>query len=92
MNEDRKWRGDNDKVKRKKREEYIENDDQMSRILIELGSEDGKLYRLKDKKEFAGQQLHVRERLSERRERGMIDRSGHGERFLSRMAAGVSAI
>ncbi len=45
------------KVKRKKREEYVENDDQMSRILIELGSEDGKLYRLKDKKEFAGQQL-----------------------------------
>jgi len=45
------------KVKRKKREEYIENDDQMSRILIELGSEDAHLYRLKDKKEFAGQQL-----------------------------------
>ena len=45
------------KVKRKKREEYVENDDQMSRILIELGSEDSRLYRLKDKKEFAGQQL-----------------------------------
>jgi DNA gyrase subunit B len=45
------------KVKRKKREEYIENDDQMSRILIELGSEDARLYRIKDKKEFAGQQL-----------------------------------
>jgi DNA gyrase subunit B len=45
------------KVKRKKREEYIENDDQMSRILIELGSEDARLLRLKDKKEFAGQQL-----------------------------------
>jgi len=45
------------KVKRKKREEYVENDDQMSKILIELGSEDARLYRLKDKKEFAGQQL-----------------------------------
>jgi DNA gyrase subunit B len=45
------------KVKRKKREEYIENDDQLSRILIELGSEDARLYRLKDKKEFAGPQL-----------------------------------
>jgi len=45
------------KIKRKKREEYIENDDQMSRILIELGSEDSRLYRLKDKKEFSGQQL-----------------------------------
>ena len=45
------------KIKRKKREEYIENDDQMNRILIELGSEDVRLFRLKDKKEFAGQQL-----------------------------------
>jgi DNA gyrase subunit B len=45
------------KVKRKKREEYIENDDQMSKILIELGSGDARLFRLKDKKEFAGQQL-----------------------------------
>jgi DNA gyrase subunit B len=45
------------KVKRKKREEYVENDDQMSRILIELGSEDSRLYRLKDQKEFSGQQL-----------------------------------
>jgi len=45
------------KVKRKKREEYIENEDQMSRILIELGSEDVRLFRLKDKKEFNGQPL-----------------------------------
>ena len=45
------------KIKRKKREEYIENDDQMSKILIELGSGDASLFRLKDKKEFAGQQL-----------------------------------
>jgi DNA gyrase subunit B len=45
------------KIKRKKREEYIENDDQMSKILIELGSGDASLFRLKDKKEFSGQQL-----------------------------------
>jgi DNA gyrase subunit B len=45
------------KVKRKKREEYIENDDQMSKILIELGSEDVHLFRMKDKKEFSGQPL-----------------------------------
>jgi DNA gyrase subunit B len=43
------------KIKRKKREEYVENDDQMSKILIELGSGDASLYRLKDKKEFSGQ-------------------------------------
>jgi DNA gyrase subunit B len=45
------------KVKRKKREEYVENDDQMSRILIELGSGEASLFRLKDKKEFSGQPL-----------------------------------
>jgi len=45
------------KVKRKKREEYVENDDQMSKILIELGTEDARLFRMKDKKEFAGQPL-----------------------------------
>ena len=45
------------KIKRKKREEYIENDDQMSGILIELGSEEASLFRLKDKKEFSGQPL-----------------------------------
>ena len=45
------------KVKRKKREEYVENDDQMNRILIELGTEDARLYRIKDKKEFNGQVL-----------------------------------
>ena len=44
-------------MKRKKREEYIENDDQMSHILIELGCEDVRLFRLKDKKEFNGQPL-----------------------------------
>src|SRR6266850_1904484 len=45
------------KIKRKKREEYIDNDDQMSKILVELGTEDARLYRMKDKKEFSGQQL-----------------------------------
>jgi DNA gyrase subunit B len=45
------------KIKRKKREEYIENEEQMNKILIELGSEDVRLFRLKDKKEFSGQPL-----------------------------------
>jgi DNA gyrase subunit B len=45
------------KVKRKKREEYVDNEDQMTKILIELGSEDVHLFRLKDKKEFSGQAL-----------------------------------
>jgi DNA gyrase subunit B len=45
------------KVKRKKREEYIENEEQMNSILVELGSEDVRLHRKRDKKEFSGQQL-----------------------------------
>ncbi len=45
------------KIKRKRREEYIDNEDQMSRILVELGAEDVRLLRLRDKKEISGQQL-----------------------------------
>ncbi len=45
------------KITRKKREAYVDNDEQMNRMLIELGTEDAKLVRLKDKKEFTGQAL-----------------------------------
>ncbi|MDF9826709.1 DNA gyrase subunit B [Ereboglobus sp. PH5-10] len=41
------------KIKRKKREQYIENDEQMNRILLELGSEDVTLTRLRDNKVLA---------------------------------------
>ncbi len=40
------------KIKRKKREQYIDNDAEMNRILLELGSEDVVLTRLRDKHEF----------------------------------------
>ncbi|MDR1010480.1 MAG: DNA gyrase subunit B, partial [Opitutaceae bacterium] len=36
------------RIKRKKREQYIENDEQMNRILLELGGEDVTLARLRD--------------------------------------------
>jgi DNA gyrase subunit B len=36
------------KIKRKKREQYIDNDEQLNRILLELGSEDVVLKRLSD--------------------------------------------
>ena len=36
------------KIKRKKREQYVDNDDQLNRILLELGSEDVVLARLSD--------------------------------------------
>ncbi len=45
------------KVKRRKREEYIESEEQLTKILTELGTEDLRLLRLRDKKTFSGQQL-----------------------------------
>src|SRR5690606_8733379 len=36
------------KIKRKKREQYVDNDEQLNRILLELGSEDVTLTRLRD--------------------------------------------
>jgi DNA gyrase subunit B len=44
-------------IKRKKREEYVQDDAQMSKILIQLGTEDVKLRSLADKKEFNQKQL-----------------------------------
>ncbi|MDR0533036.1 MAG: DNA topoisomerase (ATP-hydrolyzing) subunit B [Verrucomicrobiales bacterium] len=44
-------------IKRKKREEYVQDDAQMSKILIQLGTEDVKLRSLADSKEFNQKQL-----------------------------------
>jgi DNA gyrase subunit B len=38
------------KIKRKKREQYVDNDEQLNRILLELGSEDVVLTRLRDQR------------------------------------------
>jgi DNA gyrase subunit B len=40
------------KIKRKRREQYVQNDDEMNRILIELGSEDVTLVRIRDDHRF----------------------------------------
>src|SRR6266567_867164 len=45
------------KIKRKKREQYVDNDDQLNRILLELGSEDVVLTRLSDRHVFAPTQV-----------------------------------
>ncbi len=45
------------KITRKKREEYVDSDEQLNRMLIELGTDDATLVRLKDKKEFTGKPL-----------------------------------
>jgi DNA gyrase subunit B len=47
------------KIKRKKREQYIDNDDQLNRILLELGSEDIVLTRLNDRHVFAPAQIET---------------------------------
>ncbi|HZP61416.1 MAG TPA: DNA topoisomerase (ATP-hydrolyzing) subunit B [Opitutaceae bacterium] len=45
------------KIKRKKREQYIDNDEQLNRILLELGSEDVVLERVRDKNIFTPAQI-----------------------------------
>ncbi len=40
------------KIKRKRREQYIDNDEAMNRILLELGSEDMTLIRLRDNHQY----------------------------------------
>jgi DNA gyrase subunit B len=44
-------------IKRKKREEYVDDDAQLTKILISLGAEDVKLVHSKDKKTFTATQL-----------------------------------
>jgi DNA gyrase subunit B len=45
------------KIKRKKREQYVDNDEQLNRILLELGSEDVILARIADGHVFAPAQV-----------------------------------
>jgi DNA gyrase subunit B len=45
------------KIKRKKREQYVDNDEQLNRILLELGSEDVTITRLRDQHIFAPAQI-----------------------------------
>ncbi len=45
------------KIKRKKREQYIDNDEQLNRILLELGSEDVVLKRIVDEHVFSPAQV-----------------------------------
>jgi DNA gyrase subunit B len=45
------------RIKRKKREQYIDNDEQLNRILLELGSDEVVLTRLKDQHTFPPAQI-----------------------------------
>jgi len=63
------------KIKRKKREQYVDNDEQLNRILLELGSEDVVLTRQEDKHVFAPQ---------------LIDRIVESLAGLERLGGGVT--
>ncbi len=45
------------KIKRKRREQYVDNDEQLNRILLELGSDEAILTRLDDGHQFNAEQL-----------------------------------
>ncbi|MBD5781797.1 DNA topoisomerase (ATP-hydrolyzing) subunit B [Pelagicoccus sp. NFK12] len=45
------------KIKRKRREQYVDNDEQLNRILLELGGDEAVLTRLDDGHKFEGEQL-----------------------------------
>ncbi len=45
------------KVKRKNREEYVDNTEQLDKMLLELGTEEVKITSAREKKEFSGAQL-----------------------------------
>ncbi len=45
------------KIKRRRREQYVDNDTEMNRILLELGAEDVALVRLRDNKLFTSEQI-----------------------------------
>ena len=45
------------KIKRKRREQYVDNDPQLNRILLELGSEEVTLIRSRDDRQLSGAQI-----------------------------------
>jgi DNA gyrase subunit B len=73
-------------IKRKKREEYVDDDVQLNRILIALGAEELKLVNFSDKKEIPSTQLKEILELLDRLEKssGVIRRlGGEFEAYLS---------
>lgn len=72
-------------IKRKKREEYVEDDTQLNRILIDLGADEARLVHLADKKEFTSAQLKELLTLLEKLEKHSNAIKRHGgdfEQFL----------
>ena len=59
-------------IKRKKREEYVDDDVQLNKILITLGAEDVRLKNLKDEKEIDARAVARHSRVA--RETGEVER------------------
>lgn len=74
-------------IKRKKREEYVEDDSQLNRILITLGSEGIRLVNLIDSKEFTQSQFREILGLLERLERHSMTIRKIGGNFETYLAA-----
>src|SRR4029077_69473 len=74
-------------IKRKKREEYVDDDSQLNKILISLGAEEVQLKHLIDGREFTkdqlGEVLDLLERLSKLRD-SIRRHGGEFEEYLSR--------
>ncbi len=82
-------------VKRKKREEYIDDDVQLNRILIDLGTEDIRLKQLADGREFSAEELKDMLILLERLDkfRAAVERHGGGfESYLDAREAATGRL
>ena len=73
-------------IKRKKREEYVDDDVQLNKILISLGAEDVRLKNLADDKGDHGRAVERHSRVA--RETGEIKRSGAAARRRFRGVSG----
>lgn len=74
-------------IKRKKREEYVDDDAQLTKILISLGAEDVKLVHLKNNKTFSETQLKEILDLLERLHKNSNVIKRHGGDFETFLAA-----
>ncbi|MEO6053833.1 MAG: DNA topoisomerase (ATP-hydrolyzing) subunit B [Chthoniobacterales bacterium] len=76
-------------IKRKKREEYVDDDLQLNKILITLGADEVKIRNLADKKDFNSAQLKEILELLERLEKSSASIKRHGGDFEKYLNARV---
>ncbi|MEM9399919.1 MAG: DNA topoisomerase (ATP-hydrolyzing) subunit B [Verrucomicrobiota bacterium] len=76
-------------ITRKKRQEYIQDDNRMNKILIELGTEDMRLHDVKENKDFSQEQLVEVLELLEKLQKYAISIKRHGGDFENYLEAGL---